>query len=376
MAKHVLRLKPGDQIELVWETPQPEPTDPTPVDPTPVDPTPVDPTPVDPTPVEPTPVDPTPVPTPVKTVGILVSPAELQQRPTSGAAWEALVRIANGSLGTASMKDLTSTHDTNTLACAIVAVRTNSATLRTKAQSAILSAIGTHAGGRALETSRNLQSYVMAADLLGFRDQKWLDYVRLVLTTSLQGHSGANHILGTAQRSSNNWGNHARAAVTAAALYLGDQKMLEDMAMTFSRFVGQTKTGSQLQWTDTNWHTESVKYGINPKGTKYDGAQPEDMRRGGTANDKPAPTGYAWEGLQGILVQALMLHRAGFPAFEWGDQAVRRSGEYLKRIGWPPEGDDVGYPWIFKFAYGGSWGEKTPAPAGKNIIGLDYLLGS
>jgi hypothetical protein len=100
------------------------------------------------------------------------------------------------------------------------------------------------------------------------------------------------------------------------------------------------------------------------------------MRRGGGASDTPAYTGYAHEGLQGILVNAVVLHRAGYPAFEWGDQAIKRAFEYLDRIKWPVKGDDAWQPWIVNHFYPGYTvtGGNTTAQ-GKNMAWAAWVFG-
>jgi hypothetical protein len=101
---------------------------------------------------------------------ILISPAALAARPASGPAWRALVAVANGSLGTADLTDQNNQHGVRTLGVALVAARTGSTTLRTKARNAIMSAIGTEqvgAGNSILALGRQLGAYVMAAGLIG-----------------------------------------------------------------------------------------------------------------------------------------------------------------------------------------------------------------
>jgi hypothetical protein len=62
---------------------------------------------------------------------------------------------------------------------------------------------------------------------------------------------------------------------------------------------------------------------------RIDGALIGDMWRGGAWRSAPEFTAYPWVGLEGLVPAAVILHRAGFPAFQVGDQAVLRTHEYL-----------------------------------------------
>jgi hypothetical protein len=42
-----------------------------------------------------------------------------------------------------------------------------------------------------------------------------------------------------------------------------------------------------------------------------------------------AATGYPWEALQGLVMQAYLLRRCGYPSFEWGERAVERAHRFL-----------------------------------------------
>ena len=109
----------------------------------------------------------TPTPTPSGTTsGLWLSQAEIMALPTSGAAWDNVKAKALGTWGTANLKDLNSQHDVYTLAGALYSARTGDTTIRTKTVNAIMSAIGTEVGGRTLEPSRNLVSYIIAADII------------------------------------------------------------------------------------------------------------------------------------------------------------------------------------------------------------------
>ena len=121
-----------------------------------------------------------------------IAPAELARLPMQGAAWNRLKAAADGDLGTAQIADQISTHDTTTLAVALVYARTGTSSYRQKAAEAIASAIGTEQGGRTLALARNLPSYVIAADLIDLRsanaalDARFRAWLRAVVAANAE----------------------------------------------------------------------------------------------------------------------------------------------------------------------------------------------
>jgi hypothetical protein len=95
------------------------------------------------------------------------------------------------------------------------------------------------------------------------------------------------------------------------------------------------------------------------------------MRRGGAFKWPPAPTEYNWESLQGIVVQAEILHRAGYPAWEYGDRAVCRAVAFLFAINDLPDGDDV---WLLPVVNRGCGTGYTVTGLGTPGKGLAYTF--
>jgi hypothetical protein len=336
-------------------------------------------------PPAPPPVTGTPAP-PTRSGSVWVSPAELQRLPTSGAAWTTLKAAADGALGTADIADQSSEHDTRTLAAALVYARTGGAAYRAKAAAAITAAIGTERGGRTLALGRNLASYVIAADLVdldgfdaagGARFRSWLWAVR---TAVLDGMT----LVSTHELRPNNWGTMAGGSRIAADVYLGDTTDLARAAAVFAGFTGESPYGG-FKFGDTSWQADPARpLGINPKGaTKsgllVDGALPDDMRRGAAFSIPAVPTGYPWEALQGVLVQADVLNRHGYPAWGWGDNAVLRAVDFLARIdalwgGWWAASDDAWQPYVVNRAYGTSF-RTAPASDGKILGWTSWVYG-
>ncbi len=176
----------------------------------------------------------------------------------------------------------------------------------------------------------------------------------------------------------NNWGTHAGASRAAAAIYLWDMAELARTAQVFKGWLGDREAYSGFEYGSKSWQCDQSRpVGINPKGcTKdgvtIDGAQPEEMRRGGDFTWPPEETGYAWEALQGAMVQAAILHRAGYDAWEWQDRALLRAVEFLYAVGWEPEGDDQWQPWLINQAYDTEFPTVSPARTGKNIGFTDW----
>lgn len=338
----------------------------------------------------------TPVPTatapvtppsgPVK--GIWISPAEIAQLPMSGAAWQKVKAAADGNLGTPNISDQDSNHDVNTLAVALVYARTGNSTYRAKAANAILSVIGTEAGGRTLALGRNLLGYVIAADLIDLKsydpagDQRFRAWLTNVRKANLDGMT----LIQTHEQRPNNWGTHAGASRIAVALYLGDTADLNRAATVFKGWLGDRNAYAGFKYGDLSWQADASKpVGVNPAGAtknghSIDGALPDDMRRGCSFSWPPCKTGYAWEAMQGAVVQAHLLSRAGYDAWGWQDRAMLRATQFLYNLdkevgGWWASSDDQWQPWIINRAYGTNFPAASPAGTGKNMGWTDWTLG-
>lgn len=326
----------------------------------------------------PTPVVGTPTSGPVS-VGIWTSARELAGRPMSGAAWQALKAAADGSLGSPNIADQDSRHDVKTLAVALVYARTGLAPYRAKAAQAILTAIGTEAGGRTLALGRNLVGYVIAADLIKLGeydpagDQRFRAWLSAVRRSTLDGKT----LISTHEDRPNNWGTHAGASRVAVDLYLGDTADLARAWKVFQGWTGNRAAYAGFKYGDLSWQCDSAKpVGVNGAcasgGHNLDGALPDDMRRGGSYTWPPGETGYAWEAMQGAVVQAVLLERAGFPALQEQNQAILRAAQFLSRLdqeqgGWWAEGDDSWQPYLLNAVYNVSFPTGEVGKQGKGM---------
>ena len=81
---------------------------------------------------------------------------------------------------------------------------------------------------------------------------------------------------------------------------------------------------------------------------------------------------YPWEGMQGAVVQAELLHRAGYDAWEWQDDALLRAAEFLYGIGWEADGDDEWQPWLLNHRTGSTYRTEEEPLSGKNMGWTDW----
>jgi hypothetical protein len=281
--------------------------------------------------------------------GIWLSPADLASRPMSGAAWESLISVAEGPLGTPDVADQDSTHDTKTLATALAAARTGRDDLRAKATDAIVSAIGTERGARWLAVGRNLGAYVIVADVLNLREdrdpesagsrvQKWL--ASFMTRRMVQDNDTTKRITlrQAAWRSGSNPSSEEGFVHASIAAYLGDEAALAWDWAGFRRFAGDRSSPHHMTSNDLSWQYRPadpvgiMDAGAVKDGCRMDGAVGNDMYRGGPYSCTPGYTQYPWVGLEGSVPAAEILKRAGYPAFEIQSQAIRRAVEYLWQV--------------------------------------------
>ncbi len=326
------------------------------------------------------------------TSGIWISPEEIMNLPMSGAAWTRVQSAANSSWGSANLGDNNSSHDVNTLAGALVAVRTGNSAMRSKTIAGLQSAMNSPLT-RALELSRGLQTYVIAADIIGYRTPEFEAWVREMLNKNVSPHTGGSQLCNssgvalscsgiggvvcTALRSANNWGGHARASAIASALYLNDNTLLNKLINAHKAFIGMD-VPNNLYCENTNWHADSNnKYGVNKTGSTISGRDasgilPEDWRRGSEYKWPPTFSGYMWEGMQGYVVSAVMLQRSGDLAFSAGENAVVRSMNMLySGINYPAGSDDTWIPWLVNY-YANTNFPTGAAVSGKNMGWTDW----
>lgn len=323
-----------------------------------------------------------------------ITETRLLSLPTSGTAWNNLESAATGSQGSANLADMNNKHNTKTFAKALYAVRTNDATRKTEVRSQVMSAINTENGGRTLALGRNLLGYVLAADLVGLTGsdettfRSWLSGVRGETLDS-------RTLISTHEVRPNNWGTHAGASRLAASLYINDASDVARHLQVFKGWLGDRSSyneNSNPGFTygitgcgsgDCSWQSDANNpVGINPVGATLsghnaDGILPDDQRRCGTFVWPPCQTIYAWEGLQGIMAQAVMTFNQGFDVWNFENRAIVRALDWLHdgtdgKTVFTAAGDDRWQPWIVNFYNGTSFPAPTPTTEGKNMGFTDW----
>jgi hypothetical protein len=322
------------------------------------------------------------IPTPAQAlpVSLWLSPAEIAALPMSGAAWLRVKAAADGAMGMALISDQDSKHDVLTLAVALVYARTLNPAYRVKAANAILSAIGTEKGGRTLALGRNLVAYIIAADLIQLHaysptgDARFRTWLAAVRREPLDGGT----LISTQERRPNNWGTHAGASRVAADMYLGDTADLTRAATVFRGWLGERAVYAGFSYGDLSWQCNAAApVGINPAGClrsghPIGGVLPDDQRRDGGFTWPPFCENYCHEALQGALVEAQLLSRAGHPAWSWSNRALLRAYQWLyTQANCPATGDDTAYPYLVNRAYGAAFPQQT-AKIGKNLGWTDW----
>lgn len=309
--------------------------------------------------------------------GIWTSREELSKLPMTGPAFQHLKDFADRPAGIPDLKNQDQNNDVLVLAKALMFGRTGDQKYRRVVIDNCLKAIGTERDGRTLALGRNLAPYVIAADLVELeseQDGRFRQWLRDVLTEELDGRT----LVSTHEDRPNNWGTHAGAARAAVAVYLNDFAELERAAMVFKGYLGDRSSYASFNYGDLSWQADAkAPVGINPKGAtreghSIDGVMPDDMRRGTEFQWPPKRTNYPWEALQGALVQAEILHRAGYKSWEWEDRALLRAVSFLYELKWDPEGDDQWTPWLINYRYGTNFPTRCPVRFGKSMGWTDW----
>jgi hypothetical protein len=317
--------------------------------------------------------------------GIWISREELAALPMRGPVWENLRDAAAKPCGKPDVSDQDQMNNVLVLAKALVFARAGGESLRAEVQAQCLAALGTERGGRTLALGRELAAYVIAADLVRLEpaeDARFRAWLRACLDARLQGQT----LRSTHEKRPNNWGTHAGASRAAVAAYLDDRAELDRAAQVFRGWVGERAAYAGFDYgRDLSWHADPARpLGVNPRGAARDGHSidgliPDDMRRGGGFQFPPKHTGYPWGALEGAVLMAEILHRRGYDAWNWGDQALLRAVQALHRLhelypaaGWWARGDDMWIPWVVNRACGSAFPTVTPAQPGKNMAWTDW----
>jgi hypothetical protein len=298
--------------------------------------------------------------------GIWTSAAELAKIPMSGPAWDAVLFGASQDCSHPDVANQDDDTNVYVLAAAIVYARTGDTRYKDKVIAACEKLVAKgHPGGKTLAWGRETGAYAMAADLVGYRTPALDAWLRNMAETYKAGDKRTLRKM--FENRANNWGSHAFGALCAIYRYLGDNAALAAIRDYWIRGVVGPNPGFKFDDDDLSWHVDENNLRLfNPKGAmkkgiNIDGAIPDDMRRGAPFQTPPQFTNYAWGFMQGQIMAARILERAGMPIWAVGDSALYRAAFCLQvRFeklygGWAARGDDE---WMLPFldkAYGTHW---------------------
>jgi hypothetical protein len=312
---------------------------------------------------------------------MLADAAVLAERPTSGRAWDAVVKAAGDRSGSVNLADQDSTHAARTLAAALVYARTGTTAQRDQVVAVLRQLPGASlSGARVLSVSRQLAGYAGAADLVGYRDPAFTSWIGGMRTKDIGNHGRWTTISGTSENTANNWGTWAMATRVAISAYLGDRADLQRAATVFRGFTGDRAAYAGFQPTgdfQAAWACGSDWVPINPAGCgDRSGALVEDISRsGGTTPDSTGLT-YSWEALGGATLTARLLQRAGWTdVWQWSDNALLRAAEFLEAHGgYAPRYQANQYiPHEINAAYGTTLGPVATPGHGRQFGFTDWL---
>jgi hypothetical protein len=343
-----------------------------------------------------------------RSVGIWVDAATVRHGATTGAAWQQLLADAQADPGEADIADQDSGHDVATLAAALVCARTATPELCEKARTGLLSAMGTERSGRWLAVGRNLTAYVIAADVLGLRadgdaasaGSRVEAWIRGFLTARLEHNNSGEPIGFMPFASGSNASAQQGAAYAAVAAYLRDPAALRRAWDAFRTYVCDPSAPDHgridlRRGVEAGWaHDDRRPCAVNPAGATKEipegrpgaeqlrpisGAIINDMARGGDVAWPPGTTHYPWVALEGLVPAAVILHRAGYPAFAVADRAVLRAVRYLWNLKrstmsgrWFQERRSNEILQLVNVAYGTRFPVELPTGAGRTVGYTDW----
>lgn len=318
---------------------------------------------------------------------LVVGGGELMSLPTSGSAWSAVVEAARSDAGSVDLADQDNRHAGLLLAAALVYARTGEKGYQDKVVAALSQLPKSDLeGARVLSVGRQLAGYVVAADLVGYRDAEFMEYIGRLRTYEIGGHERWTTLTNTSENTASNWGAWALASRIAVSTYMDDTADLEAAAEIFRGFLGDRDAYDGFQKTDDfdpSWSCEPTGWRpINPPSCgDRSGAIVEDISRSNGSYPTVDDDGltYSWETLGGATLSAELLSRAGYPdVWEWEDDALLRAAEFLERFGgFPPSYSTNQYiPWAINSAYGADLGPLQPAGHGRQYGYTDWLTAS
>ena len=315
--------------------------------------------------------------------GIWISVNEVNQLPMSGSAWNNVKSDADSNFGSPNLADQDTRHNIRTMAAALVYARTGQDSYRSKAGNAIMSAIGTETGARSLAIGRNLAAYVIAADLIDFKnyrpsdDLQFRSWLYSMRTRDFDGRT----LISCHEDRPNNWGTMCGGSRIAADLYLKDNLELQKAIQVFKGYLGDRSSYSGFKFATNAFSFMCDSQNprpVNPTGCiknghDLSGAPVDDIQRAGPYKWPPGFTDYAWGGFSAAIAQAEMLHRAGYDSYNWESQAILRGTRFLKDIvNFSQSNATTWTTWVVNRAYGTNYTVASTSISNRLISYTDW----
>lgn len=324
---------------------------------------------------------------------LLFSRAELLSLPTSGAAWDTVMANARTVL-VADLVDQNNLSPADAFAAGLVYARTGDVAMRDKVITALRALPETENTARTLSVGRQMSGWILAADLVGYRDAAFVAWVSALRDEVLPlSNSRWQTLAMTAEDSASNWGAFSLASLIAIDRYLGDA---DDLAIRVQIFKGWM--GDRAQWTtwpvgtrgaggfqptaafDSTWACAYPAWSPLNGGctAAKDGLLVEDISRSAGAFPTSDETGhmYVWETLQGLTLSALLLEHGGVSdVWGLGSNGLARAWTALARQSGGRTGVysvDKWVPWLLDRKYGTSYATAA-AGHGRNFGFTDWL---
>ncbi|WP_170182632.1 hypothetical protein [Blastococcus colisei] len=319
--------------------------------------------------------------------GILLSPAELMALPTSGPGWDAIMaRVAKpygGSYTLGTREDA----NKDVLAHALAGARLDNDAykgfVRDKVERIMTAPRN---DGDLLATLRQLQTYVVSADLIDLAsfdpalDARFRTWLAAEVRFSYSGGGGGGSVISNHDKKPNNYGTHAGATRVAAAIYLGDDAELQAARDVWYGWATGDPAYSHTtrKWTGTSWQCDPNRpAGINGAGCARDGQSldgviPEDQVRCGEFSRTPCETNYIHGATDGMTLAFWMLARQGEDPWAWGDHAALRQMQWKYANGQAPYS---GFRWqipVIEAAYGVDFAGNTADATSTNFGFADW----
>ena len=319
--------------------------------------------------------------------GLLLSPAEVKALPTSGPGWEAIMARVKSPYGGSYTLGQRDDANKDVLAHALAGARLDNAAYKGFVRDRVARIMTTpRNSGDLLATLRQLQTYIISADLIGLSsfdpalDARFRTWLAAEVRFEYSGGGGGGSVVSNHNKKPNNYGTHAGATRVAAALYLGDAAELKAARDVWYGWATGDPAYSPTtrKWTGTSWQcTASRPAGINAAGCSRDGQSldgviPADQVRCGEYSATPCATNYIHGATDGMTLSFWMLARQGENPWAWGDRAA------LRQMQWKYANDQApysGFRWqipVIEAAYGVDLPGNTPTATSTNFGFADW----